>query len=115
MTNILPNSTKIISDLNDKFRQKPHMMRGHVLFSTILGQYSADEKSEILNIVMNFNDFNEDNDPYGEHDFGSFVYQGEKMFFKIDYYDNDLKYHSSDATDSNVTTRVLTIMLAEEY
>ena len=37
------------------------------------------------------------------------------MFFKIDYYDKTLTYHSPDAADPNVTERVITIMLADEY
>jgi len=35
--------------------------------------------------------------------------------FKIDYYDRSLHAHSPDASDADVTSRVLTIMLASEY
>ena len=38
-----------------------------------------------------------------------------KIFWKIDYYDNDMKYHSPDKTNPDKTIRVLTIMKAEEY
>jgi hypothetical protein len=37
------------------------------------------------------------------------------IFFKIEYFDRDLKYHSPDPTDPAVTMRVITVMLAEEY
>lgn len=65
--------------------------------------------------VRDFDTFTEDNDPYGEHDFGSVVVGTQKFFWKIDYYDQRLEYASSDPTNSDVTERVLTIMLAEEY
>lgn len=63
--------------------------------------------------VEGFNSFNEDNDPYGEHDFGSLRFEGQKVFWKIDYYDQELKYWC-DPLDK-ACRRVLTVMLAEEY
>ena len=68
-----------------------------------------------LSKLRAFNDFTPDNDPYGEGDFGSFDLAGEKFFWKIDYYERDLRGGSEDPADPNVTTRVLTIMLAWEY
>jgi hypothetical protein len=65
--------------------------------------------------VRSFSDFTVNNDPYREHDFGAFEIDGEKLFFKIDYYDLKLEAHSPDAADAVVTHRVLTIMLANEY
>ena len=65
--------------------------------------------------VVSFDDFTDDNDPYGEHDFGAFTYSGEKLNWKIDYFDNAMKYGSPDPRNANVTKRVLTLMLAEEY
>ena len=50
-----------------------------------------------------------------KHDFGSFDADGHTIFFKIDYFDKDLKYHSPDPADPTVTERLITIMLAEEY
>jgi len=40
-----------------------------------------------------------DNDPHGEHDFGSFELAGNKFFWKIDYYDRRLKWGSEDPAD----------------
>jgi Protein of unknown function (DUF3768) len=63
--------------------------------------------------VEGYNSFAEDNDPYGEHDFGSFTVAGNKVFWKIDYYTQDLS-SGCDPLDPGCR-RVLTIMLAEEY
>ena len=62
-----------------------------------------------------YDDFCHANDPYGEHDFGSFEADDQKIFFKIDYLDKALTAHSPDPSDPSVTERVITIMLAEEY
>jgi hypothetical protein len=73
---------------------------------------------DIINIwmeVRNFSNFNQDNDPYGEHDFGAFNYNGSRILWKIDYYNGDMTAHSPDPSDFYQTVRVLTIMLAHEY
>jgi Protein of unknown function (DUF3768) len=56
-----------------------------------------------------FDDFCHANDPHEEHDFGSFEAEGHTIFFKIDYFDRNLKYHSPDPTDPAVTVRVITV------
>ena len=76
---------------------------------------ALDDVTSVLEQVRRFDAFTPDNDPYGEHDFGSLRFAGQTVFWKLDYYDLDLQMHSPDPTDTNVTTRVLTIMLAEEY
>lgn len=65
--------------------------------------------------VATFDDFSADNDPHGEHDFGTFEFAGEHFFWKIDYYEPSLEYGSEDPADPTKTTRVLTLMLAKEY
>ena len=65
--------------------------------------------------VGEFSDFTEDNDPHAEHDFGSFELDGIKLFWKIDYYDQNLDMGSPDPADHTLTRRVLTILLAAEY
>ena len=69
--------------------------------------------SGIFVAVQEFTAFTEDNDPYGEHDFGSFTVDGQKVFWKIDYYTQDLS-GGCDPLDPDCR-RVITIMLAEEY
>jgi hypothetical protein len=52
-----------------------------------------------------------------EHDFGSFDCEGQRIFWKIDYYDRasfgtGCDMGSDDPTDPAKTLRILTIMLA---
>ena len=69
----------------------------------------------VLRTLATFDSFDRTNDPYDEHDFGSIRHGGHVLFWKIDYYDKTLEYGSPDPADPDVTARVLTIMLAEEY
>jgi len=69
----------------------------------------------ILNAVRTYDQFDEQIDPYGEHDMGRFSVCGEDYYWKIDYYDRDLEFHSPDPADPEVMVRVLTIMRVEEY
>jgi hypothetical protein len=71
--------------------------------------------ARIVKTIAVYDDFCHANDPYEEHDFGSFEADGAVIFFKIDYYDKALACHSPDPSDPSVTERVITIMLAEEY
>lgn len=67
----------------------------------------------LVDEIRRFNQFTEENDPYGEHDFGAVYWLGEKVFWKIDYYDQALKYGEDPL--SSKCRRVLTVMLASEY
>ena len=69
----------------------------------------------VIRRVATFNDFNADNDPHGEHDFGAIELCGRRFFFKIDYFDAAIEFGAEDPADPTKTTRVLTIMVAEEY
>jgi len=60
-------------------------------------------------------EFDDANDPYGEHDFGAVDLGKQTIFWKIDYYGLDMASGSSDPSNPSVTRRVLTIMLSHEY
>lgn len=102
-----------IATLNDNFRKS--FIGGQVLLTAGIAAMSSEDKANIVSMVQNFNDFTEDNDVYGERDFGSFDYKGEKILWKIDYYDLNNQYMSENPANPDITNRVLTIMLAEEY
>src|SRR5271166_6026936 len=107
-------STARIRDLNDAFRTAPGRAV-HVYVTRGIAAMPIEEQGQILQRVRSFADFTPDNDSWGEHDFGSFEYAGKTIFWKLDCYDRDLNYGSPDPADPNVTERVLTVMLAEEY
>lgn len=75
----------------------------------------AELVGNILTAIARFNTFTSANDPYGEHDFAVIEVDGHDVLWKIDYYDETLSHHSPDPADPNVTVRVMTVMLAEEY
>lgn len=102
-----------IAQLNDAFRTS--FTGGKVMITASVQALPTDVLAHALGEVRRFNGFNEDNDPHGEHDFGSFELSGRKLLWKIDYYDENLEFGSNDPSDPSVTTRVLTIMLAADY
>jgi len=104
-------NASIIAALNDRARRT--FMECRVIITEDV--QALDNVDTVLRQVQLFDAFTPDNDPYGEHDFGAIRYQGQTIFWKIDYYDLDLQMHSPDPSDETVTARVLTIMLAEEY
>jgi hypothetical protein len=99
--------------LNDNFRST--FVGGRILTTASVAELPVDIKARLFLAVRSFSNFTKDNDPHGEHDFGNFEIEGEQYFWKIDYYDLDQKYGSHTPEDPGVTTRVLTIMRADEY
>lgn len=97
-----------IAKLNDKFR-------GMCLdvFYTSGVRDGINDLIGLSRKIEGFNKFTEDNDPYGEHDFGSLRFEGKKIFWKIDYYDKNLEFWCDPLSPE--CRRVLTVMLAEEY
>lgn len=103
-----------IAALNDRFRTT--FAGGRVYLTDGVDALSPETKTGIIAKVKAFTDFTDGNDPYGEHDFGAVEFSGEKVFWKIDYYDaRDPDLGAEDPTDPSTTERALTIMLAEEY
>jgi hypothetical protein len=101
----------IIAALNDQARRT--FKECHVVITQ--GVQGLKDVPDVLDQVCRYDAFTPDNDPYGEHNFGSITLEDTTFFWKIDYYDLDLQMHSPDPSDETVTARVLTIMLAEEY
>ena len=106
-------STEKIRALNDAFRTT--MTGGTVLMTAGINAMPSDVQARVIRRVATFSDFNNENDPHGEHDFGNFEVARRKMYWKIDYYDATMEFGSEDPADPSKTTRVLTIMLADDY
>ena len=104
-----------IRDLNDAFRKSFDPTLGRIMLTAGIAALPTDVRAIAIRTVATFDAFDGDNDPHGVHDFGSFDLVGHKFFFKVDYYGPRLEFGSDDPADPAKTTRVLTLMLAEEY
>lgn len=137
------NKAEEIARLNDDFRH--HLSNGTLVLTSGIRCNTKEDIAEIIARVRNFNDFDEDNAPYGEHEtslsfareerpqqrlvvrasrkmkssvaaqFGAFNFKGKKIFWKIDYYDREFLYLAPDVSSPRLTNRVMTVMYAEEY
>jgi len=103
-----------IAALNDQFRHGDASL-GLWVTTTGIDSLSHDRKQDLMQAVRDYKDFTEDNDPYGEHDFGVVKWEGSEYFWEIICYDKGLQHLSPHPENPSLTTRVLTLMLAEEY
>lgn len=109
----MTNTTDRIRQLNDAFRRT--FSGGAVLLTQGILSLPEDVLGEVVDAILHFDAFTEDNDPRGEHDFGALTIAGSHIFWKIDYYDPSMLCGSENPADPMRTARVLTILLAEEY
>src|SRR5438094_504957 len=86
-----------------------------IMLTSAVAELDPELKAKVLEAVRTINEFDEDNDPHNEADMAFFEVDGEKYFFKFDYYDPTMKYGSDDPSNPAVTRRVLTIGLASDY
>ena len=100
------SSVARIRELNDAFRKT--FAGGKMVMTASVAALPEMVKSSALGKVAEFSDFTPENDPHGEHDFFSFEQ-------KCDYYDKEMDGGSEDPADPKKTTRVGTLMLAEDY
>ncbi len=102
-----------IAVLNDAFRVT--FLGGTVCVTAAVHERGAQFVKDALRAVRDFDGFDEGNDPYGEHDFGSLTVDGQRLTWKIDYFDPSMLHHAPDPADRNTTRRLLTVMFPEEY
>lgn len=112
------STNKRISEQNDQFRNGGSTLPGNVLITNGLRIHLVETDHDIqavMQIVREFDMFTDDNDPYGEHDFGQFIFAGQSCFWKIDLYNIALDGGSECPDEPDKTHRVLTVMLASDY
>jgi hypothetical protein len=84
--------TQRIRALNDQLRQ--NLATGVAVMTPGVAALGEEATARIIKTIAVFDDFCHANDPHEEHDFGSFEAEGHTIFFKIDYLDQSLNYHS---------------------
>lgn len=109
-----------IAEQNDEFRQTvcrglPSLKYPGRMVMTVGISALESDLPRVLERVASFQSFTADNDAHGEHDFGTFDDSENRIFWKIDYYDAQMKFGSANPSNPEETVRVLTVMLAEEY
>lgn len=109
-----PFNNSVIRQLNDELRMEGKG-NGQILVTSGVHGNGPEFVFAALGAVRSFVEFDDNNDPWGEHDFGAVEVADEKLFWKIDYYNHDLTAGSENPANGGITKRVLTIMLASEY
>ena len=106
-------TTETIRQLNDEHRKEGKFF----LTGSLAPVVKADDTliAEIAVPIIEYDNFTPGNDPHEEHDMGVFELRGEKVCWKIDDYDLDLRMHSPDPSDPTVTRRVLTVFYLNDY
>jgi len=102
-----------IRSLNDQLRRS--QVGGKVMLSAGLVALFEKDLAAVVELVRAFDDFSEDNDPYGEHDFGAFEYQGQTINWKIDYHALDIQHGSENPANAAITKRVFSIRKEKQF
>ena len=112
------SDTDTICSLNDRFRKGDTTVPGQILITRGLADLLEERKIDMTELavqVRDFDQFTPENDPHKAHDFGKFEFLGETCFWKIDVFDPSYELAALDPCNTNLSARVLTVMLASEY
>ena len=119
MTHSIGTEPSIISKINDRqrglFGEPENEFTVSVATPGVVDFIKRNGSEELVSKIRSFDNFNEENDPYGEHDSFVFDLNNKEFFFKIDYYSKDREHGSEDPADESKTTRVMTVMRSSEY
>lgn len=120
------NATKAkIQAINDALRRSMPRIpktKGLCVLTRGVASLDVEQTVQVLLAVQTYTEFNEDNDPHHEHDFGVVELRGvPKVFWKIDYFESEKmtiperEDWGESEEDFINAYRLLTIMLASEY
>ena len=111
-----------VAEQNDRFRRSwatDPAVPGRIVATQGVAALGPRALGQIAAVVMRFEAFTPDNDPFGLRDFGAFEVEVEgqrvRFYWKIDLYDEDCRFGSEAPDDPARTRRVLTILLPEEW
>jgi hypothetical protein len=102
-----------IARLNDQLRKTG--TGGTIMITSGVQNLTGFRSATLCAALAAYDEFDRENDPHGERDFGDITLFGVNLLFKIDYYDKNLQFASDDPADPAVTQRVLTVMLASDW
>lgn len=112
--------TNRIAELNQRCRQGLDLEAKLVITNTCFAMLAKDQLDRLIlstQVQKALRDWkpaaNDESD--NEQDFGILYVRDQKLFFKIDYYDRTLEWGSEDPANPEVTIRVMTVMMPEDY
>lgn len=108
---------KHIAEQNDYFRQQPpeNGTFGKWVCTASIHAEGPDFVFACFRAVCAYDDFTEDNDPFGSHEMGFMEVRGKKVWWKIDFYNPTYEAGSENPSSLNDTRRVLTILFPSDY
>ena len=74
-------TTERIRALNDELRR--NLPNGHAVMTAGVAALGPQAVARIVKTIAVYDDFCHANDPYQEHDFGSFEADGQVIFFRV--------------------------------
>ncbi|WP_312531050.1 DUF3768 domain-containing protein [Paracoccus sp. (in: a-proteobacteria)] len=115
-----------IAEQNDAFRKalglgatwRGKLLEGRAVTTTGFRDLPPKTQDAAVLALIGFDDFTEENDPYGDHSFGVIETHGAKVFWKVDIYDSDYSFGASlpkAVNDPSQCRRVLTLYLPSEH
>ena len=116
----------LIAEQNDAFRRvlgfaalwRGHHLKGRTVVTPGFRAIPERTQAALMEAVINFTDWTEDNDPWADHSFGRVEAHGTAIFWKIDLFDTAYTYGATMpdcAIDPEQTRRVLTLYLPSEH